>query len=194
VTASFKTKSNYCKLFIARKKTSVEKGFKILITRKVSFDDTDRYYFGLITGFSYVQNKIIFTNAFSSIELRTLFRIGPYFSYDAFRTGNYRFSIGTGLTYNLHKSSIFMEDTEFYLSEEKRFSGFSISPLASLNFEITKIIPGVDLVMGSDVYFYLPHSQTGLKDSTFPELWTDNQIKSSTKAQVSLFIGIQTRF
>ena len=124
---------------------SSEKGGKLSITRKVSFDKTDRAYYGFILGFSVSKNTLQSNNNITSTESRTLLRVGPYFTYDVFKNLDYRLSMGTGATYNFHRTSIFLQDASgfFEYHEERIFAGTSISPLASIGLQMDNALPGV---------------------------------------------------
>lgn len=186
---------NYGSSF-AKQDYAMEKGVKFSLSKKVSFDNTDRIYYGFILGYSYVKNAMSSLNDVYASEIRTLIRIGPYLSYDAFRSQEYRFSLGIGATYNFHRTSIYLNDAHdfFDYSEERIFGGTSISPMTSIGLQMDKVIPGASLLMGSDVYFYLPYKQTAPKKSTYPEIWKEEQISSSLRAQISFFLGVQLKY
>ena len=161
--------------------------------KKLSLDKTNRFYFGLIGGIASVNNNITFVNGNTAQESRSLLRAGPYFSYDAFRNSNFRFSLSAGVTYNYHKTTITINDTQGN-GDQRLFSGFSLSPITSIGLEYNNILPGIDLITGSDAFLVLPYSQTAPKLSTSPVSWNGDQIYTHTRPQVTFFIGVQTRY
>lgn len=170
-------------------------GARLTVTRKIVFDKYDRYYFGLYGTVMSANNKIQFKNSNEAVENRSILRLGPVITFDAFKTSQLRFTVGTGFTYNLHKSSIRMASNEE--SEERLFSGYSLSPIANSYLQIVDVLPNTDLITGLDLAFFLPHTQTTADEVTIPELWgteTPNQIIAGFKPQLSLFLGIQVKY
>lgn len=174
---------------------SAESGARISYTHKIKFDNYDRYYFGLIGAINTCNNTINFQNQNLAKENRSMIRLGPVVTYDFFKSSNYRLTLGTGFTYNYHKSSlkVFAPNGS---SEERLFSGYSLSPFASSAIQMVDIFPQIDLIGGADLNLFLPHSQKSSDAINLPALWgTDaNQISSGLKPQVSFFIGAQVKY
>lgn len=174
-------------------KFNADMGGRIAITRKVSFDKYDRFYFGFIGLITTAKNSTTFKNDSLAEESRSVVRGGPWLTYDAFKNDNYRLSIGTGFTFNYHRSSLFVDKAP--LSEERLFSGYSISPMTSTTLQINDVLPNTDLVTGVDFSLFLPYTVKSTEEAEIPELWgEDNQISSGLKAQASIFLGIQVKY
>ncbi|MDO9183500.1 MAG: hypothetical protein Q7U04_13885 [Bacteriovorax sp.] len=178
-----KTTADYDASF-ADQNFSSEIGARFSLTRKISFDKYDRYYFGLISFISSANNKILFKNNNSVTENHLVFRLGPSISYDAYKNNDYRLTIGTGFTYNYHLTNLKVDALE--TSEEISFNGYSLSPLANIYLQALDVFPKTDLLLGSDLSFYLPHSQISKTAS--------GQISSGLKSQVSFFLGLQAKY
>jgi len=174
-------------------KFRAEMGSRISITRKVSFDKYDRFYFGFIGLVTSAKNTTIFKNDNLAEESRGIIRGGPWLTYDAFKNENYRLSIGSGFTFNYHRTTLFVDSTN--TSEERIFDGFSLSPMTSTTLQINDILPSTDFVTGVDLSLFLPHTLKASDQPEIPELWgEDNQISGGLKAQVSIFMGIQVKY
>jgi hypothetical protein len=119
-------------------------------------------------------------------------RAGPWFTYDAFRNEKYQLSIGTGFTFNYHSSKITLSNE--LQSESRTFTGFSLAPMTSTSFTIADILPNTDFISGADLSLYLPHAlkSSAVEDSEL--IGESNEISSTLKAQVSLFLGIQVKY
>lgn len=170
-----------------------EMGGRITLTRKISFDKEDRFYFGFIGLITSTKNTIKFKNESLAEESRGIIRGGPWFTYDAYKSEKYRLAIGTGFTFNYHRSTLFMDSA--LNSEERVFSGLSISPMTSTTFQINDVLPYTDFVTGVDLSLFLPHTLKTVDDPEIPELWgEENQITSGLKAQASVFVGIQVKY
>lgn len=174
-------------------KFRAEMGGRLTLTKKVAFDKYDRFYFGFIGLITSAKNTTKFKNQSVSEESRGIIRGGPWLTYDAFKNDNYRLSIGTGFTFNYHRTTLFVDNgTE---AEERIFNGFSLSPMTSTTLQINDVLPNTDFVTGVDLSLFLPHT---LKTTTDPEiagLWSeDNQISAGLKAQASIFMGVQVKY
>lgn len=175
---------------------SNETGARLIISRKITFDNYDRYYFGLVAAINTVNNTIEFANKNESKENRSVIKAGPIITFDAYKTNNFRFTLGTGFTYNYHKTSLKMSDNAG-ASEERLFNGFSLSPFANTTIQATDVFPGIDFIAGTDFNLYLPHTQKSNDQIDVPELWasdSSNQIHAGLKPQVSFFLGVQVRY
>lgn len=163
-------------------------GLRLAITRKVTFDKYDRFYFGFIGLATFLSNDTTFSNDAFANESRNTLRGGPWLTYDAFKNENYRLSIGSGFTFNYHRSTLTIDKEPMY--EKRSFTGFSISPMTSTTFQVNDVIPNTDFVTGVDFSLFLPHSVKSSENAESNELWgEDNSIKSGLKAQASKPVG-----
>lgn len=180
----------------ARQDFSEESGARFNLTKKVQFDNYDRFYFGIFGAITTCNNSINFQNNNYSKENRSLIRVGPVATYDFFKSSHYRMSLGTGFTYNYHKSSLKMSAPNGD-SEERLFTGYSLSPFASSVIQMMDVFPETDLIGGADFNLFLPHSQKSSDAINVPTLWganATNQISAGAKPQVSFFIGAQVKY
>lgn len=170
-----------------------EVGGRVLVTRKVTFDNFDRIYFGFLGTISANKNSTLYKTDAQSSENRTQYRFGPLLTYDTYKGPNARILIGTGFTYNLHKSLVsFKSATE---SEDRVFSGYSLSPVLNSTFQMKTMVPKTDFIIGADVSLYLPHSLKAETKAEVPTLWSESDtIKSSMTVQASLFFGLQANY
>lgn len=175
---------------------SAESGLKLNVARKISFDRYDRYYFGLTAALLSSGNNIRFDNGSHSKENRSVLKLGPIITYDVYKTHRHRLTLGTGFTYNYHKSSIKMYGTDGS-SEERWFSGFSLSPFTNMTAQLTEIFPNTDVIAGADLNFNLAHTQKAKDPIALPELWgteAPDQIQSKFKPQAAFLLGVQVRY
>lgn len=173
-----------------------ETGLKLNVTRKITFDKYDRYYFGFTGAILSSGNTINFDNGNRSIESRSIIKLGPHFTYDAYKTHRHRLTLGTGFTYNYLKSSIKVTDTQSN-SEERIFSGFSLSPFASMLAQMTDVFPNIDFIAGADFNLNLASTQKSSDAITLPLLWgsdASDQIQSGIKPQAAFHLGVQVRY
>ena len=174
---------------------SSESGGRLNLSQKIKFDKHDRYYFGFLGIISSSTNTIQFKNANKASESRSIMRIGPSITFDAFKNNDYRLTLGTGFTYNYHKSVLKMSGPSG--SEERFFSGYSFSPMATTLIQILNIFPNTDLIAGTDFSLFLPHKQSTHDEITIPALWGSDaptQIQAGLSPQVSFFIGLQAKY
>lgn len=175
---------------------SSETGAKIIVSRKIIFDNYDRYYFGIVTAINSSNNTISFENDNLASEKRSVIKAGPIITFDAYKTEKLRLTLGSGFTYNYHKSTLKMDDA-LGNSEERIFSGYSLSPFTNTTVQLIDIFPATDFIMGADLNLFLPHTQKSSDEISIPALWNEespNQIQAGLKAQVSFFLGIQVKY
>jgi hypothetical protein len=193
--SNLKSPYDYNSTFATQNFTA-ESGARLNITRKIKFDHYDRYYFGLYGAISTCNNTTSFQNSNVGKENRSVLRLGPVITYDLFKNRKYRLTLGSGFTYNYHKSSLKISAPSGE-SEERLFSGFSLSPFANSFVQIVDVLPLTDFIMGSDLTLYLPHHQNAITSTTIPNLWgtnPSNEIASGLKAQASFFFGVQVKY
>jgi hypothetical protein len=168
-------------------------GARIVVARKVTFDAFDRMYFGIIGSLSSTQNSAEFKNQSQTSEDQTLFRVGPILTYDLYKSSDMRFTFGGGFTYNSHKSLVGVESQG--LSEERVFTGYSLSPLLTSTFQFKSMVPHTDFIAGADISAFLPYTLKAETDAELPDLWNEiDDIKSDFKLQASLFFGLQYNY
>ncbi|MBP9681185.1 MAG: SH3 domain-containing protein [Bacteriovorax sp.] len=175
---------------------STETGVRLNVTRKIQFDRFDRYYFGFTTAITTNTNRIQFQNNNLANENRSVVRLGPLITYDVYKNANYRFTLGSGFTYNYHKTTLKVT-AENGDSEERLFNGFSLSPFANTYWQVVDVFPSIDLLGGVDLNLYLPHTQKTKDQASMPEFWSQDStdsIATGLKPQVSFFLGIQVKY
>ena len=193
--SNIKAPYNYNSLFL-KQNFSSESGVKLIVTRKIIFDNYDRYYFGIVSAITSVSNSIAFKNSNYSTENRSVLKIGPIITFDPYKTESLRLTLGSGFTYNYHKSTIQLSDN-LGNSEQQIFSGYSLSPFLSSFVQISNVFPLTDVILGSDFNLFLPHSQKTQDKVSIPELWGNDPsytISSGFKSQVSFFLGVQVKY
>lgn len=174
---------------------SSETGGRITLTRKINFDKHDRYYFGFFGAITTANNKIQFKNNNEARENRSMIRLGPIITFDAFKNSHYRLTIGSGFTYNYHKSVLKMSGQAG--EEERLFNGYSLSPVANTLVQVMDVLPKTDFIAGADLSFFLPHTQKSKDDIAIPELWgaeSPTQLEAGLRPQVSFFLGLQVKY
>ena len=174
-------------------KFRAEMGGRFTLTKKVVFDKYDRFYFGFLGLITSAKNTTLFKNENVAEESRGIIRGGPWLTYDAFKNDTCRLTIGTGFTFNYHRTTLFVDSGA--VSEERIFSGFSIAPMTSTTFQINNVLPNTDFLTGVDLSLFLPHTLKSSEEAEIPELWGEaNQIQSGLKAQASIFMGVQVKY
>ncbi len=173
-----------------------ETGLQLKVTKKMTFDKYDRYYFGFTAAILSSGITINFDNGNRSKENRSIIKLGPLITYDAYKTHRHRLTLGTGFSYNYLKSSITVTDTQSN-TEERLFSGFSLSPFATMLVQMTDVFPNIDFIAGADFNLNLASTQKSSDAITLPQLWgsdTTDHIQSGIKPQAIFHLGVQVRY
>ena len=173
---------------------SLEGGARLFLSKRVRSDKEDRLYYGLYTSIGASNASITFENGNNSQENRSVLRFGPMLTYDAFKNDYIRLALGTGFTYNYHKSTITMQDKEITVIEQKLFTGYSFSPIISAYIQKNEVFKNIDLIAGTDVSLYLPYKQTTSGSSEVAAYWNGNEIHGDFETQASFFFGLQVKY
>ncbi len=182
---------------ISKQEFDYSKGIRFIYQRKMDFDLIDRLYFGAYVSFSSVNNQILFSSEAIAEENRSQARLGPIISYDFFKNEDYILNLGTGFTWNYHRSSIEI-DVPNIGSEENLYSGFSVAPFITSQFFFRDVFPNADFTLGSEISAYLPHSQ---KASGTQILATDywsannpNTLSQNLRLQAQFHLGFNFKY
>lgn len=171
-------------------------GLKINYQKKLDFDQVDRLYFGVFTSVSSVTNKITFSNGDKASENRAIIRLGPILSFDFYKTTSHLLNLGTGFTWNLHRSSLTV-DAEYVGEEDRLFTGFSLSPFVQSMFAFRNIYPNLDFTLGSELSFFLPHTQSASGDPEFTQYWKNenpSEFSQGLTMQAQFFMGLNFKY
>ncbi len=173
---------------------SFDTGLKIIFQKKIEYDKVDRVYFGLYSSISSVTNEITFSTEEVARENRSTLKLGPILSFDFYKTHKHLLNLGTGFTWNYHRSVIKIQDNTDG-SEERIFNGFSISPFVLSSFAFREIIPGTDFTIGSELNFQLPHSQTTSNEKALNRFWSEeDKLNQDLRLQALFFLGFNTKY
>lgn len=164
---------------------------------KVSFDSTDRFYFGGSFSFSNSSSLFEFGNDLQSAEKHRVLTLGPYASFDVLRTHRYMINFGVGMSFNYILNLVTLTQESSGSEESRQFTGYSLSAGLHTNFVIRDIIPntGTDFVIGLRSTLMTPYS---LNATTLPQetnLWSETDaVLSPIESQLSIIIGLQARY
>jgi hypothetical protein len=172
-------------------------GFELSYGSKANWDSQDRFYFGgLLQGWT-SQAKFRLFDERTTTENKAQLAVGPYISYDPWRSRFVNFTIQASLLVSYTRFAIQQRDLDGF-DEERIFSSLSVSPKASSFFQFQTDDQDLDIVAGIDLQFYMPHN---LRSSKQPEtnFWNDYQSAQDTvyvplTAHWSFFLGIQSRY
>lgn len=179
---------------IVKEDTSSLKGFNLYYLGKASFDSTNRLYFGANFSLLGSENEVQMEAGRFATESNLQIGIGPYLSYDPYRSDDYALTIGGGFNANYHRYFVSQGDGDG--SEERMFTGISITPKITTTFQVKNIFENLDFVMGADALLNLPFSLRSSAAVEIPEWWQESQdeITYPLGASLTFFIGIQGNY
>ena len=178
---------------IIQEKFDLRRGFSIYYTTRISFDDFNRFYTGIV--FTFLSSNASFTlaNDITTEENYRQFGIGPYLSYDFHRNENYLLTVYGSLTFNMDRFRV-NQTRPVGTNEERLFTGFSFTPRVGHNFQIRNIIPNIDLYLSAEVQITLPHTLKSSSSASIQNIWQfwQDRIKIPFGGNINLFVGIQS--
>lgn len=170
--------------------------FFSVYARKVEFDPYNRFYFGGMLQVHGQRSVYFVSNDRTTQETNGEIGLGPYISYDIYRTSDSSITAYGGFTYNFHRYSI-EQTTRAGSFEERLFTGFSITPKIGSYYSFKNFIPKSDLdfIIGAETNFNLPYTLKTKSQAQVESFWNDNdQIDIPLGAQYSVFFGISAKY
>lgn len=190
------TKTNYLyqsdfqtEEFISRK------GVQLGYLHNVSFDTTDRLYFGPFFQGVAEQAQFAFNNDARARESRGLIGAGPYLSYDSYRSDRYLLTIGGGfmLNWNRHLITYATRDGD---EEDRIFNGLSMSSKAQAVFHFRNVFPKMNFIFGAEAELALPHTLNPQLQAQLSGVWNSSfdQISVPLQTHHSFFVGLVSTY
>lgn len=192
-------KSNYnYNSVLAEEEFSNHYGFEIKYARKAGWDKDNRFYFGgMLRGWTAKSKFRLFNDNRSATEDKSQLGIGPFISYDPWRTRDVTLTFSGGVLINLDRNLV----TQIHPDgeEQRLFSSYTVTPIFSTFAQIQTNVPDLAIVAGIQTQIYLPHTLTSTKEPTFDTAWrsfgsSEDQIDVPFSAQWSAVIGIQSYY
>jgi hypothetical protein len=193
---SIKTGYPYRDKIIAEQYSS-RYGANLIYTGAVNFDLSRRSFFGTMFQIFNQTTEFLMDDDRITRESHTELGVGPYISYDFYRTKKHCLTLGGGFSLNYHRYLIEQEgDVSGF--EQRIFSGFSLSSKLSTMYIYKKFIPGtdLDLAFGLEAQFNLPHSLESSTAIEVDEFWNENSdaVAFDLSGQYALYFGIQSNY
>jgi hypothetical protein len=167
-----------------------------LFLKKTKIDYSERLYFGGKIKLAYQRNKFTLDRR-DSTEIDTTIGLGPYISYDIYRTFKYRITLNGSTLINIINKRNITQELSNGETDSKDFSTISIVPTIGATFEKLNILPNFDMVTGVNFGLELAHTMKNKEGSSKPELWNSSSndiIKRPTRGQLSFFVGLQRSY
>ena len=199
LTAGFDTKANYhYPKDLLKEERGPGMGLYLSYGRKANWDTFNRFYFGGVFHYRLTQNQFTLLELARAREIKQEIGLGPYISYDTWRTRNYRITLQGSVVLNWNHITVKQTAGEGY-SEERYFQGFSASPRLGSFFQINDVIPKTDFVMGMDFQLTLPRLLPSSTPVKTPELWQEadsgrDVFSLPLGAYWGLFVGFQSNY
>jgi len=170
--------------------------FYTVYARKIEFDPYNRFYFGGMLQIHGQRSVYFISNDRTTQETNGEIGIGPYISYDIYRTEDRSITGYGGFTYNLQRYSI-EQSTRAGSFEERLFTGYSITPKLGAYYSFKNFIPKTDLdfIIGAETNFNLPYSLKTKTSVQVESFWNNkDQIDVPMGAQYGIFLGISAKY
>jgi hypothetical protein len=190
------TKANYLyrrdfqsEEFISRK------GVQLGYLHNIPFDTTDRLYFGPMLQGASEQALFAFSDDARARESRGLIGIGPYISYDSYRSEDYLLTIGGGFFLNWNRHLITYA-TRAGDEENRIFNGLSLASKAQTVFHFRNVFPNMNFIIGAEAELALPHTLSPQNAPQLNRVWNSSfdQIRVPLQSHYSFFIGLVSTY
>ena len=168
-------------------------GGEFTFSRKVAFDQYDRFYFGVMGHVYTAVNEFFLQNDIDAEEFYAELGAGPMLSYYFYRGDNWGASLNSGITINWQR--IIVSQSGGGDSEQRIYSGFIFTPKFQLLVTRSNLIPEIDLLLGANFQFNIDTNLTSSKAIVNENLWQENDAYTvPTGGAMSLFIGVHSSY
>jgi hypothetical protein len=168
-------------------------------SRTEKTDPERRFFFGAMGGFHFSQiNYILETQSAQQKAFR--FYLGPFASYDTYKTKNYILNFYTSLQFALYDTmDITIKDSATSLSESRSYqNNFSIFPNIGASFNALKSFFIFDTVVGFNMKFLPPRTFETTESVSNRNLWQDisssDKLDQSFRTELTYSLGIQSNY
>ena len=193
-------KSNYpYSSVMEREKFSQRGGIQANYLTRANWDTQDRVYWGAVFHLWISTAEFSLFDDTRSTENRGQVGFGPIFSYDTWKTEDYMINLSMQLTVDFNRVLINRENPSTELSEERSFTGISVSPKVSTSFHFINVFKKGSFFIGADLQLMLPMTLTSNTEPNAPELWngfasSEDQIRYPLAGIWSGTIGFQFQY
>jgi hypothetical protein len=160
----------------------------------IDFDLTQRLYFGALLNYTGMNRRVLFIDR----ELKeniTQLGIGPYISYDAFRTDESLWSVNLSFTANIiNKITITQQNSSG--SEEQIYSNFNFTARTGIVYQRKKVFQDfLDFVVVGSLNFEPPTEYTTtLNQNNNSDWWKEASFTRKFLAEFTLSLGFQSAY
>lgn len=168
------------------------KGITSTYTRNIKEDTSVRIFFGGNFKYYFSNSRYLLEDDTKTREEAHELVLGPYASYDAFRSHNHLLTLGASVNLVYHRVYVRQGAIEGE-ANKRRYHAFSVSPGVSASFLKSTGIPNLAFLLGMDMHFdYDHHLRSSYED--VPEGWNRSNDKISVPAGgiFAVFLGFQT--
>lgn len=177
---------------IALEDYSSRHGLNFYYLKKVDYDVSDRFYYGVNVHLYGENNSFFLANSVQSTEFRGQLGVGPSLSFDAYSKEKFQITLTSALTINYDRT--FIKQFDSTESEERLFESLSLTPKFGSLFTFKNLLPFASLVVGGEVQFNLESQVKGSKAPVIDRFWNPDQdyIRHPFGGTLAFYIGFVT--
>jgi hypothetical protein len=181
---------------------SLRKGIAVGYSKKVSWDNYNRFYLGGYAHLLTSEANYTFSSGEYSLTREISFQValGPYLSYDVYREEKWLIAVGGGINLNWNRHFVKVDNLQQQISEERLFQGFSLAPRFFSELHLRDIfMKDVDIVFGIDMQLHMAQLYKAKSAPIEPDIWEYNDsldygVVSPTGGVLTFLVGIQSSY
>lgn len=164
-------------------------------SRRVDFDTTDRIYFGARGGMQIGQNNYLLETGYTAMETNLLLKLGPFLSYDFYKTDKTLLTLIGGISVNYHLLQITQDSDDGY-RDRQLYDAFFFSPHMGIRWARREIFTDMDLVLGTELSANLPYTLQTKGTKYDKVLWNqeDDTVKQKFAIKLDSYLGLSYKF
>lgn len=169
-------------------------GVELSYLKNIEYDTINRFYFGAKFHFWQDEANFELGSGKTAKEQHGQFGVGPTVTYDAYRDDDYRVCFTGGFSFNWNRTLATIEGPD---EEENRiFSAFTITPEVGTLLQFPKVLPHIDLVLGTALQFNLPYVLNPQGPAINAESWNaeSDSLSYPLGGNLTAFLGLQSSY
>ncbi len=177
----------------------LSKEFSFVWSKSKSFNKERRFFFGAKGDIHFSKMDYLLTSQKATQDNLRLI-LGPYASYDTYRTDDHALNIFTSMQFTLiDKMDITIRDKSTSIKEQRQYSSnFGASASVGASFQFFEIYEDFDGVIGANFRVILPRTYSAEASAEESELWQSvndsDEFEQEFTSELTYFAGIQTSY
>lgn len=171
--------------------------FSAIWSYMTGVDKKQRFYFGGMFSLTSSESQFVLEDR-NTHETVIRIGVGPYLSYDAWKTEEYIFTFYSSILFNIaNQTEVTQTDQDTKEDETRIYIANNFSPRFGGTLTLRDTFGTLDIITGFHMLIDLPHKLKSESTAQNKSWWTkekDDEISKPFQTELNLFIGLQSDY